>query len=302
MSSVSWPAMPVSSTDCRQARPGDAPALDPAWLQRLHATAVKAARAAGRIQKRHFGGELQIDAAKRHDLKLAVDRHCQQAMVAVIQKDFPDHGILAEEKACLRPEAAFRWYLDPLDGTLNYALGLPHFCACAACYFHPPGQDGIDTSPWEYPLTGVVYAPVLDQRFEALAGGSGLCNGRPIAPGQERELQEAVVGFSFGSDPVTMRRMHAISGELAARTRKMRLFGATGLDLAYVASGRLSGLVQGCVRAWDFAAARVILAAAGGYFRAQPSGPGQWQIVAAAPGIGPELQAVVDRQDINARR
>ncbi len=294
--------MPVSPIDFRQARTGDAPALDPAWLQRLHATAVKAARAAGRIQKRHFGGALQIDAAKRHDLKLAVDRYCQQAMVAVIQQDFPDHGIVAEEKVCLRPEAAYRWYLDPLDGTLNYALGLPHFCACAACYVHPPGQGGAAINPWEYPLTGVVYAPVLDQCFEALAGGPGLCNGRPIEPGQERELKEAVVGFSFGSDPVTMRRMHAISGELAARTRKMRLFGATGLDLVYVASGRLSGLVQGCVDPWDFAAGRVILAAVGGYFKAQISGPGQWQIVAAAPGIGAELQAVVDRQDISARR
>jgi myo-inositol-1(or 4)-monophosphatase len=94
-----------------------------------------------------------------------------------------------------------------------------------------------------------------------------------------------------------MQRMLALSADLVAQTRKVRILGATGLDLAHVASGRLSGLVQGCVRVWDFAAARVIIEAAGGYFRADRRGPDQWQIVAAAPGIAAQLQDLVDRND-----
>ena len=287
--------MAKSTIDQQHLCPAELPDGDRAWHHQLHATAVQAARAAGRVQRKFFEKAHQIEADGEHDLKLAVDRYCQQAMLAVLQERFPDHGIIAEEDVCHNPEAPYRWYLDPLDGTVNYFLGLPYFCACAACYFHPEHWQGVADRTWDYPLTGVVYAPLLDRCFEAMAGGPALCNGRPIKTGNERQLEKAVVGFSFGSDPETMRRMRAISSDLMGRTRKLRFFGATGLDLAHVASGRLSGLVQGRVRAWDFAAARVIVAAAGGYFRAESRGAGHWQIVAAAPGIGPDLQAVVDR-------
>lgn len=288
----------MSPTDLKHLGPVDHPARDRAWCDQLHATAIMAARAAGRVQQKYFGGRQQIDSDVAHDLKLAVDRYCQKAMLDVVRERFPDHGIIAEEDACFNPEAPYRWYLDPLDGTVNYFLGLPYFCACAACYFHPPDQRGCTDQTWDYPLTGVVYAPVLDQCFEAMVDGPALCNGRPIKTGNERQLEKAVIGFSFGSDSQTMQRMQAISRDLMGRARKLRFFGATGLDLAHVASGRLSGLVQGRVQPWDFAAARAIVAAAGGYFRADSCGLAQWQIVAAAPGIGRALQTVVDRHTI----
>jgi myo-inositol-1(or 4)-monophosphatase len=270
---------------------------DRTWHQRVHAAALDAARAAGRVQQKYFGGFQKIDAECEHDLKLAIDRHSEQAMLQVLQDRFPDHGIISEESAALNPDADYCWYLDPLDGSVNYFLGQPYFCVCVACYDNRPEPDA-PNDPWRHPLAGVVYAPMLDLCFEAMAGRPARCNGGPVQIGGEQELGQAVIGFSFGSDPETMRRMLALSADLVAQTRKVRIFGATGLDLAHVASGRLSGLVQGRVRGWDFAAARVIIEAAGGYFRADPRGPDQWKIVAAAPGIATQLQDLVDRNAV----
>lgn len=242
-----------------------------------------------------FGRTQAVDARSAHDLKLAVDRRCETAALAVLQENFPDHGIVSEECGVLNPGAAFRWYLDPLDGTVNYFLGQPYFCTCLACYHLPASEKESPSDPLGHPLAGIVYAPALDKCFEAAPGGPALCNGRPVRPGPEKSLSEAVIGFSYGSDPATMRRMAALGAELIARTRKVRIFGATGLDLAHVACGGLSGLVQGRVQVWDFAASRVIVEAAGGCFRAAPAGNETWQITAAGPGIAAELQALVDR-------
>ena len=271
---------------------------DSGWRRYLHATAVEAVRRAGRIQQQYVEGFKTVDVEQHHDLKLAVDRQCEAVMVQLLRERFPDHGIISEESAEINPEAAYRWYIDPLDGTVNYYLGQPYFCACAACYHLPPDSRDPAHDPWAHPLSGVVYAPMLNRCFEAMPDGPAICNGRPVQVGSDRQLQRAVVGFSYGSDPDTMRRMQALGAELVRQARKVRIFGATALDLVHVASGRLSGLVQGCVRGWDFAAARIIVEAAGGYFRADRTGPDQWQIVGAAPGIAGQLQALVDRHPV----
>jgi myo-inositol-1(or 4)-monophosphatase len=263
-------------------------------LRQIQSAAIEAVQAAGRVLMAAFGQFQPVDDRPPHDLKLAIDRRSEAAALAVLHDRFPDHGIVSEESGFHNPGAPFRWYLDPLDGTVNYFLGQPYFCACLACYYVTPSQKGQSSDPLGHPLAGVVYAPALDKCFEAAPGGPALCNGRPVRPGPEEKLSEAVIGFSYGSDPNTMRRMVAIGAELIRRTRKVRIFGATGLDLAHVACGGLSGLVQGRVQVWDFAAAKVIVDAAGGYCRAVAAGSGSWQITAASPGIALELQALVD--------
>ena len=267
-------------------------------LHRIHAVALEAAQAAGKVLIGAFGRPQAVDRRSAHDLKLALDRRSEAAALAILQANFPDHEIVSEEKGLLNPGAEFRWYLDPLDGTVNYFMGQPYFCTCLACYHTPSGacaETAEKTDPLGQPLTGVVYAPALDRLFEAVPGGPALCNGRPVRPGPEKRLSEAVIGFSYGSDPDTMQRMQMVAQELVPRARKVRIFGATGLDLAHVACGGLSGLVQGKIRVWDFAAAKVIVEAAGGYCRADPLGKGGWRITAAAPGIALPLCQLVDR-------
>jgi fructose-1,6-bisphosphatase/inositol monophosphatase family enzyme len=263
--------------------------------RRIRDAATAAARAAGQVQLTYFGRSQTVDAIRPHDLKLVVDRLSEEAMLKVLTDAFPDHGIVSEERAAINAHAAFTWYLDPLDGSVNYFLGQPYFCACVACYHRPPSDSTERSDGLGRPVAGVVFAPVLGLMFEARAEGPALCNGAPIRPGGERRLKEAVIGVSFGSDEATMERMIPLTAQLASRSRKLRIFGATGLDLVSVAGGRLSGLVQGGVRIWDFAAAKVILEACGGYFRAEDAGDGRWRIVGAAPGIAEELQRTVDR-------
>lgn len=288
--------MPISPTDTYRQRLHPARNLAASLQRRIQTVAVAAARAAGCVQMKDFGRPQAVDARRAHDLKIAVDRRSEAAALAVLQENFPDHAIVSEESGVRNPGAPFRWYLDSLDGTVNYSLGQSYFCTCLACYHTPASQKGSPSNLLGHPLAGVVYAPALDKCFEAAPGSPALCNGRPVRPGPEKSLSEAVIGFSYGSDPATMRRMAAIGRELIVRTRKVRIFGATGLDLAHVACGGLSGLVQGRVQVWDFAAAKVIVEAAGGYFRAVAVGKGCWQITAASPAIAAELQALVNRR------
>jgi len=264
-------------------------------LRRIHAVALEAARAAGDVLMAAFGRHQAVDSQTTHDLKLAVDRLSEAAALSILQTRFPDHEIVSEEKGLINPGHGIRWYLDPLDGTVNYFMGQPYFCTCLACYHTLPeaGTETID--PLGQPLAAVVYAPALNKCFEAVPNGPALCNGQTVQPGPEKRLSEAVIGFSYGSDPATMQRMLLVSQALVRRVRKVRIFGATGLDLAHVACGGLSGLVQGSVKVWDFAAAKMIIEKAGGYFRADPIDDDRWQITAAAPGIAVELLRLVAR-------
>ncbi len=288
--------MPIAPTDPNRSPAQHASREDTIALRRIHTVAREAARAAGKVLMAAFGRPQAVDKRSAHDLKLAADRRSEAAALTILQAHFPDHEIVSEEKGLLNPGSEFRWYLDPLDGTVNYFMGQAYFCTCLACYHSPPEAGTANANPLGQPLTGVVYAPALDRLFEAVPGGPALCNGRLVRPGPEKRLSEAVIGFSYGSDPDTMQRMQRVAQALVPRARKVRIFGATGLDLAHVACGGLSGLVQGNVKAWDFAAAKVIIEAAGGYCRADPlDNGGGWRITAAAPGIALPLCQLVER-------
>lgn len=284
----------MSSTDPQLHRTTLSPVVNMPSLRQIKTVAMEAARASGRVLMAGFGQPQTVEDRSEHDLKLAADNRGEAAALAILQARFPDHEIVSEEKSVLNRGARFRWYLDPLDGTVNYFLGQPYFCTCLACYHTPPETGLKRPDPLGQPVAGVVYAPALNKCFEAVSGGPALCNGRPIRTGLETRLSDAVIGFSFGSHSDTMQRMITVAALLVKRARKVRIFGATGLDLAHVASGRLSGLVQERVRVWDFAAARIILEAAGGYFRLEENSGESWRITAAVPGIAAELQDIMD--------
>jgi myo-inositol-1(or 4)-monophosphatase len=256
-------------------------------------TAERAARAAGKLQMEWFRCDGGVEVFRRHDLKLKVDRMSEETIASVIRRSFPDHGILGEETGRNPGRSDHLWIVDPLDGSVNYHHGIPHFCVSLACQLLPSesGMRRETAAPSTgEPMLGVVYAPVTDELFCGVRGGGATCNGQPIRVGDVHSLEEAVIGFSFGSREETMRRMCAMSASLARDSRKLRAFGATALDMAYVACGRMSGLIQGRVRRWDFAAAQVILEESGGLFRAREVDPGGWEIIACAPALLPHLE------------
>lgn len=265
-------------------------------ILRIRETAEKAARAAGRLLLEHFRSGPAVEAVRRHDLKLAVDRYSEETILETIAAAFPDHGFLAEETGLRPGRSDHHWIVDPLDGSVNFYHGIPCFCVSVACYERtcPPGahRDALSASLGTA-VVGVVYAPVFDELFCGVRGGGATCNGHTITVGRETPVEDALIGISLGSREETMARMCSVSAALVRDVRKLRIFGSTALDMAGVACGRMSALVQGRVRPWDFAAARLILEESGGVFEAGEVDPGGWEIIACAPALYPYLKGLV---------
>lgn len=262
--------------------------------------AARAARAAGEMHRQCRLGELAVDHALDHDLKLAADRLSEAAAFAVIREAAPESTIISEESAKISGAGELVWIVDPLDGTVNYFHGLPLYCACVACHRKTDaaaqGLAGLGE-----PLAAAVYAAEPDELFAAAAGGVATLNGKAIAPAPVKELGEVFFSTSFGSREATMRRMENLLHTLVRKTRKVRVLGSCGLDLCAVACGRLSALYQEDVRCWDFAAARLVLERAGAGFAAVETAPNRWNVLAAAPGVFPELAKLTGISTQNAK-
>jgi len=277
------------------------PPISNETLNNLSTVAREAAKAAGRCQMDRFGKDGQrILDNPAHDLKIAMDRASEMAICTILKSAFPDHTILSEEVGVMGHNADFTWIIDPLDGTLNYFHGMPLFCTSVACYHTPltshtniPGTRVSAVSHGK-PLVGVVYAPYLDWLFSATVGHGATFNGQPIRKTSSAALEDAVISISFGSHEVVMGHMQTVVAVLLQKTKKLRMFGATALELAQLAKGPTAGLVRLNVKIWDFAAAAPILTECGVQFEARPNVMNGWQILAARSDIFQPLKSILD--------
>lgn len=269
----------------------------------LLATAVEAARAAGELQKCSFGSTAPaVVNNTAHDLKIETDQASETIICDIIRRQYPQHAILSEEAGLIDGHGGFTWIIDPLDGTVNYYSNLPHFCTCIACCHTPLTMDGDRSSlisatgiwPLGEPLVGVVYAPYFDWMFSAAVGRTATCNGESVVTRAAGDLQDAVVGISYGSREEVIEQMEKVTSRLVRTVKKIRILGATGLDLVHVAKGSLSALVQLNVNIWDFAAASIILSESGIQFEARPNKVNGWQVLAAPPALFGTLQSIID--------
>ncbi len=215
------------------------------------AAAEAAARTAGAFLRRHFHDHKLVDEEIEHDIKLRLDKESQALITGELRRHYPGYAVLGEEGRSAG-DASHEWIIDPIDGTVNYFYNIPIFCVCIA--LRVEGKL----------VLGCVYDPMQDECFCALAGGTPTCNGRPIAASARTRMAEAVVfighGRHDGSGEAGIRRFAHIS----AQVRKIRILGSAALALCYIAAGRFDAYVEGRIHLWDFAAARVILEAAGG--------------------------------------
>lgn len=263
----------------------------------IQTLALRAAKAAGAVLLECRQKALVVDRLFAHDVKLEADRLSEDAILRVIREAMPDAFVMTEESGELPGTSEYVWIIDPLDGTMNYYHGQHHFCTCVACYRRMDSCPVVGLARLGTPVAGVVYAPAYDELFSCQpTGGSASCNDHPVCVSGVRELADAIVTTSFASKPEVMARMEGVVHELVRRTRKVRIQGSCGLDICGVAAGRLSALYQSDVRCWDFAAARVILEEAGGKLEALEVAPNRWNVLACAPGIFTEMQALVNNQ------
>jgi myo-inositol-1(or 4)-monophosphatase len=217
-------------------------------------TAVEAVVLAGDLQMERFGGTFQIDKKGAIDLVTEVDVAVERRFRALIAERFPDHQILAEEMggAAAAP-AGPCWIFDPIDGTSNFAHGLPIFCASLALEI-----DGVAE-------VAAVYDPTRKELFTAERGGGAFLNGRPLHVSSADRLIDAMLLTGFPYD--VHSRVEEIVGLFAAfiaTTRAVRRLGSAALDLCYVAAGRVDGFWETDLKAWDIAGGALMVAEAGG--------------------------------------
>jgi myo-inositol-1(or 4)-monophosphatase len=226
-------------------------------LSAVQTTTIEIAQQAGEVIMHYYAKPRQETIKSTFaDIVTEGDPATEAVIVEALQKHFPDHRIVGEEGGGYGPpaeEATYTWYIDPIDGTTNYASRLPYFAASIALTDHT-GQ----------PLVGVVYNPVHDEMYAASKGGGTTLNGKPLHVSEVDKLHNAVLATGFAADKSTNPDNNLPEwAAFMVQTRDMRRFGSAALECCYVASGHLDGTWQR-VKAWDCPAGILCVTEAGG--------------------------------------
>ncbi len=216
--------------------------------------AWEAADAAGTLIRESWQQPKEIGYKGAIDLVTSVDRESERRIVDILQRNFPDHSILAEEETNLiGAKRNYRWIIDPLDGTTNFAHGYPQFCISIALEY-----DGKI-------VLGLVYDPMRRECFRAVKGQGATLKGSAIRTSEVNELDKALLATGFPYDGREKADLYlTFFKEFMTRSQGIRRAGSAALDLCYVACGRLDGFWEFKLRPWDTAAAGLIVEEAGG--------------------------------------
>ena len=250
----------------------------------LH-TAIAAAREAARIQLAHLDGELDVDVkSSAVDIVTQVDRLCEARIREVLLEAYPDHVVLGEEQG-QEGSGRYRWIVDPLDGTVNYAHGFPFFCVSIALEID--GRVEV----------GVVYDGLNDELFSAVAGAGANLNGRPLHVTEETVPKRALLATGFAYVDDTIHRNLEVFARMMTQVQSIRRPGAAALDLCSVAAGRFDGFWEIGLNAWDVAAGNLVVQEAGGTVTSADGSPyrlGEPTIVASNGHLHGKLLALLD--------
>ncbi|MEZ6056702.1 MAG: inositol monophosphatase family protein [Planctomycetaceae bacterium] len=217
--------------------------------------ARQAARAAGEVLLRAMqAGPIVVREKQASDLVSDADLESERVIAAIIRETFPHHSILGEETLKDDVSAEHLWVIDPLDGTTNFAHGIPHFAVSIAYYLR--GE----------PKVGVVWNPARNDHFEAVAGRGAHHNGRVAKVSAAKSLSEVLVGVGFYYDRGAMMEatLSAVGDLFRQQIRGIRRMGTASLDLCQVGLGWYGGFFEYELSPWDFAAGRLFLTEAGG--------------------------------------
>jgi len=214
--------------------------------------AIRAAYASGLLIKRSVGKISNVSYKGRGNIVTNVDKASEKLIIRMILRAFPDHSILSEESSPLNSGSRFRWIIDPIDGTTNFAHAFPFFCVSIA--LEESGRT----------ILGVVYDPMREEIFIARKGKGATLNGKKIGVSRIKKLSSSFLatGFSYGITRKDRNIVHFRN--FLVRTQAIRRAGSAALDLCYVACGRFDGFWEMNLHPWDIAAAALIVEEAKG--------------------------------------
>jgi len=219
------------------------------------------AREAGALLMQYFHQGLKIEYKGDADLVTAADRASEKLIRERISQRFPGHDVLGEEQGLNDQGSDYRWYVDPLDGTTNFAHGYPVFCVSMGLeYRGSEHRLGAEAKR----VAAVVYDPTRDELFSAEQGSGAQLNGKPIHVSKATQLKECLVATGFPSHKRHKNPNIHFYHQITLRTHGVRRAGSAALDLCNVASGRFDGFWEFNLNPWDTAAGVLIVEEAGG--------------------------------------
>lgn len=214
--------------------------------------ASEAARRAGEVLMSRYRTGLEVRHKGRGNIVTEADLLAEKAILDLIQAEFPHDTIMSEESERQEGSSPYTWIIDPLDGSKNYAYGLPHFCVAIGLI-----QGG-------EPVVGVTYDPLKEELFHAERGKGAYLNGLPIHVSDKPTVRESLVGLDLGYDDATGKKVLALIHGIWPGVQGFRIMGSIGMGLAYVASGRLDLYLHQYSYPWDMASGVPLVREAGG--------------------------------------
>jgi myo-inositol-1(or 4)-monophosphatase len=255
--------------------------VEPAELEQL---CVRLAEGAAGVVRERRGDRHAVSAkSTATDLVTEVDRATEQWLVEQLAQRRPDDAILGEEGGGRPGSSGVRWLLDPIDGTVNFVLGLPHYAVSVAA--EVDGQV----------MAGAVANPVSGETFRARRGGGAWLGEQRLTGPRDVPLARAVVATGFGYDAALRARQVAAVTPLLPRIGDIRRLGAASLDLCFLAAGRVDGYFEAALNPWDHAAGGLVATEAGCRLSGLDGrAPGRHLYAAAGPGLAAELFALLE--------
>jgi myo-inositol-1(or 4)-monophosphatase len=227
-------------------------------MKRYLDAAENAARSAGDLLRENFRRPQRVNSAEAHDIKLEIDVRAQELITRLLLEEFPQHALFGEEGVVGDQSSEHQWIVDPLDGTVNFYYGIPHFCVSIALRFR--GEI----------ILGAIYDPIRDEMWSGQNGEKPRLNREHFRVSTRRELAEAVISVGLSKTGVLIESNVPMLHQMIHRARKCRVLGSAALDMAYVACGRLDAYIEQGISLWDIAAGWILVETAGGSVDVRP--------------------------------
>jgi len=251
--------------------------------------AEQIARDSGALLREFYARGVETEYKGDVDLVTEADRASEKLIVSRLRAAFPEHGIVGEEGTRDQMSGEYRWYVDPLDGTTNFAHGFPVFCVSMGLERRVAGQKS-DTDGEL--VAGVIYDPLRDEMFSASLGNGAMLNGRKIRVSPTEYLSESLVATGFPSHKRHDNPNIHFYQQFTLRSHGVRRAGSAALDLAYVACGRIDAYWEFNLNPWDTSAGVLLVKEAGGTVTDFAGGPFQQnsrEVLATNGPLGTEM-------------